>query len=307
MSIRVAIAIVGYNNFADVEKCVEAIARSTYSNFEVTICENGSDASWQILRDRLPVPLVGGQKVTILKSPFNKGYASGINQCIAASPTADAWWILNPDTEPAPDALAALVKRLEQGDVQAVGGTLYFPDGRVQSYGGIWRSWFARAVSIGLGSAPETLPDAARIERAQTYLSGASMLVSHEFVRRAGLMPEEFFLYCEEIDWCLTAARKGLRLGFAPNAAVLHKQGTSTGRSTSLRTRSALSVYLDERNKILVTRRHFPFRLPVAGAAALLLLALRYLRKGAFRQFAHALSGWFAGLLGRRGIPRLDF
>ena len=70
--------------------------------------------------------------------------------------------------------------------------------------------------------------------------------------------------------------------------------------------RSRLSVYLDERNKILITRDHFPFRLPIAGAAALLLLALRYLRKGALRQFAYALSGWFSGLLGRRGIPKLE-
>ncbi|HVT29744.1 MAG TPA: hypothetical protein VHE81_17130, partial [Lacipirellulaceae bacterium] len=116
---------------------------------------------------------------------------------------------------------------------------------------------------------------------------------------------EEFFLYCEEIDWCLTAAQQGLRLGFAAGAKVLHHQGTSTGRSISVSDRSKLSVYLDERNKMLVTRIHFPSHLPVASAAALLLLALRYLRKGAFRQYFYGLSGWFAGLLGRRGIPRL--
>jgi len=306
MSTRVAIAIVGYNNISDIESCIGAIAKSTHQDFEVIVCENGSDASYHALQGRLSAPLAGGQQVTIIKAPFNNGYASGINRCIAASPSADAWWVLNPDTEPAPAALAALVRRLERGDVQAVGGTLYFPDGRVQSHGGIWRSWLARAVSIGLGGALATAPDARTIERVQTYLSGASMLVSREFVRRAGPMPEEFFLYCEEIAWCLTATRKGLRLGFAPGATVLHKQGTSTGRSTSLRTRSRLSIYLDERNKILVTRDHFPFRLPVAGVAALLLLALRYLRKGAVRQFGYGVSGWFAGLLGRRGIPRLD-
>jgi N-acetylglucosaminyl-diphospho-decaprenol L-rhamnosyltransferase len=306
MSTRVAIAIVGYNNISDIESCIRAIAKSTYTDFEVIVCENGSDHSFLVLQSKLSTPLAGGQRVTVIKAPFNNGYASGINQCVAATPSADAWWILNPDTEPAPAALAALVRRLELGDVQAVGGTLYFPDGRVQSHGGIWRSWFARAVSIGLGSALETVPDAAMIERVQSYLSGASMLVNREFVQRAGSMSEEFFLYCEEIDWCLTAARKGLRLGFAPGATVLHKQGTSTGRTTSLRTSSKLSIYLDERNKILVTRDHFPFRLPIAGIAALLLLALRYLRKGAIRQFGYGMSGWFAGLLGRRGIPRFD-
>ena len=305
MSTHVAIAIVGYNNVADVQRCVNAIAKSIYSDFEIIICENGSQPTYEALQAVLPTALPGGQQIRVIKSPANDGYASGVNQCINASPSADAWWVLNPDTEAQPNALAALVERLNQGDVQAVGGTLYFPDGEIASYGGKWRSWLARAVSIGLGSSLDATPNATRIEQEQTYLSGASMLVSRDFVRRAGLMSEEFFLYCEEIDWCLTAAQQGLRLGFAAGAKVLHHQGTSTGRSISVSDRSKLSVYLDERNKMLVTRIHFPSHLPVASAAALLLLALRYLRKGAFRQYFYGLSGWFAGLLGRRGIPRL--
>jgi len=307
MSTHVAVAIVGYNNIADIQKCVGALAKSTYPDFEVVICENGNDQTYRALQDVLPVSLAAGQSVRVVKSPANNGYASGINQCIAASPSADAWWVLNPDTEPMPDALAALVRRLEQGDVHAVGGSLYLPDGRIQSYGGIWRSWLARAVSIGSGSASATVPDAAAIEREQSYLSGASMLVGREFIQRAGLMSEEFFLYCEEVDWCLRAVQKGLRLGFAPGAKVLHRQGTSTGQSTSLRGRSKLAVYLDERNKLLVTKIHFPSRFPIASVAALLLIAARYLRKGAVRQFSYGVSGWCAGLLGRRGIPKFEY
>ncbi len=306
MSTHVAVAIVGYNNSADIRNCISALAESTYPDFEVIVCENGSDHSYKALQDALPASLSGGQRITLIKSPANKGYASGINQCIAASRSADAWWVLNPDTEPMPDALAALVRRLEQGDVHAVGGALFLPDGRVQSYGGRWRSWLARAVSIGSGSASETVPDSAAIERELSYLSGASMLVHCEFIQRAGLMSEEFFLYCEEVDWCLRAAQKGLRLGFAAEAKVLHKQGTSTGQSTTIKDRSKLAVYLDERNKLLVTKIHFPARFPIASVAAFLLIAARYLRKGALRQFSYGVSGWCAGLLGRRGIPKFE-
>ena len=303
MSTHVAVAIVGFNNTADIQKCIGALAKSTYPDFEVVICENGNDHSYRALQDALPVSLAAGQPVKLLKSPGNYGYASGVNQCIAASSSSDAWWVLNPDTEPTPRALGALVARLEQGDVQAVGGTLYSPDGRVQSYGGVWRSWSARAVSLGVGNSLETVPTSADVERSQTYLIGASMLLGREFIERVGLMPEEYFLYCEEIDWCLKATRKGLRLGFAPQAKVLHQQGTSTGRTTSVKDRSKLSVYLDERNRIVLTKIHFPSRFPIASSAALLLIALRYLRKGAFRQFCYGVSGWFAGLLGQRGIP----
>ena len=301
---HVAVAIVGYNNVADIERCIGALAKSTYSDFEVVICENGDDHTYRALQDRLPVSLAAGQPVKLLKSPGNYGYASGVNQCIAASSSSDAWWVLNPDTEPTPTALGALVARLDQGDVQAVGGTLYSPEGQVQSYGGVWRSWSARAVSLGLGNSLETVPDSADVERSQTYLIGASMLIGQEFIERVGLMPEDYFLYCEEIDWCLKAAQKGVRLGFAPEAKVLHQQGTSTGRTTSIKDRSKLSVYLDERNRMVLTKTHFPFRFPVASSAALFLIGLRYLRKGAFRQFSYGVSGWFAGLLGRQGMPK---
>jgi GT2 family glycosyltransferase len=129
------------------------------------------------------------------------------------------------------------------------------------------------------------------------------MMVGRRFLDTAGPMREEYFLYCEEVDWCLRATARGMKLGFALDARVLHHQGTTTGSHRDLKTRSRLSVYLDERNKMLLTRSHFPARLPVAALSALLLLGLRYLRRGAVRQFCYGVSGWLAGLLGQRGSP----
>jgi hypothetical protein len=167
----------------------------------------------------------------------------------------------------------------------------------------VWRSWLGRAVSLGKGTLLTDIPNPVDIEARLTYLSGASMLIDRTFVERVGVLTEDYFLYCEEIDWCIRGARSGLKLGFAPDAKVLHYQGTTTGSSPSLSQRSWLSVYLDERNKMLITRRFFPARLPFAAMAALTLLALRYLRRGAFRQFWYGLSGWFAGVLGYSGRP----
>lgn len=299
---HVAVAIVGYRNADDVCACVAALARSTHGDFEVVICENGGGDAFEALRKTLPPRLPDGQPVRLIQAPANGGFASGVNICIGAAPQADAWWILNPDTEAAPGALAALTFRLTQG-FDAVGGTLYFQNKRVQSHGGVWRSWLGRAESIGYGDGLDSVPDTAAIERRLNYLSGASMLVSRRFLERAGTMPEDFFLYGEEVDWCLTAQARGLRLGFAAGAQVLHRQGTTTGTTQQQSTRSWLSVYLDERNKIAITKRHFPARLAVAAIAALLLIALRYLRKGAWRQFGYGVSGWFAGLRGESGPP----
>src|SRR3546814_5299031 len=90
-----------------------------------------------------------------------------------------------------------------------------------------------------------------------------------------------------------------MAFGFAPEARVLHNQGASTGSGQSVRTRPRLPIYLDERNKMLVTRDCFAGRLPIAAVAALGLLALRFLRRGAWKQFGYGLAGWRDGLANR--------
>src|SRR3546814_20146766 len=83
-----------------------------------------------------------------------------------------------------------LSERLGKGDCQAVGGIQYYGDGRVQSDGGTWRPWFARAVSIGHGRKLSDPIDPDAIESSINYITGASMLVSRAFLQATGPMRE---------------------------------------------------------------------------------------------------------------------
>jgi GT2 family glycosyltransferase len=279
------------------------LAAADYPDFSVVICENGGPDAFEELQRVVPTQLAGGRPVRAVLAPGNLGFAGGVNRCMAEAREADAWWILNPDTAPDPSALSRLVARLRRGDCQAVGGVLKLPDATVQCYGGRWRRWAARAVSLGHGAPVGAPVEAASIEARQNYLTGASALVGRAFLDRVGPMREDYFLYCEEVEWFLRAARLGMKLGFAPDAAVLHFQGTSTGNSLSLRDQSKLAVYLNERNRILLTRDRYPSVLPVASLAALGILALRYARRGAWRQLRYAAEGWWAGVRNERGVP----
>jgi N-acetylglucosaminyl-diphospho-decaprenol L-rhamnosyltransferase len=301
--VRVAIAIVSYKSAQDIVHCLQALAAGAHADFEVLICENGGPAAFEALSAVLPARLPGGQAVRAVLASGNLGYAGGVNLCLRETPDAEAWWVLNPDTYPSATALSAMVARLARGDCQAVGSTVHHTSGVVQSHGGLWRKPLARAVSIGHGEPLERRPDPAAIEAAQNYLNGASMLVSRVFVETTGPMAEDYFLYCEEVEWCLRGEARGMRLGFAADALIAHEQGASTGNSRDLRTRSQLSVYLGERNRLLLTRDLYPGLLPVAAPAALALLTLRFARAGAWRQWGYAIRGWAAGLANRRGAP----
>lgn len=300
---HVVVAIVGFRNADDIVGCLAALGQSTYADFEVVICENGGTEAFEALRRVTPDRLAGGQPVRVVLAAGNLGYAGGVNVCIKETPVADAWWILNPDTQPDPAAMALQVARLSVGDCEAVGSTIYLPDGKVQSHGGRWRSWLARAESIGHGSLLSDTPDPAEIEREQNYLNGASMLIGRHFLEVVGPMREEYFLYCEEVEWCLRGAQLGMRLGFAPGALVLHHAGTTTGSYADIRKRPKTPVYLNERNKMLTTRDVFPGWLPVAALGSFALIFLRFGRRGAWRQVTYGLSGWMAGLFNSRGAP----
>lgn len=300
---HVSIAIVAFRNADEIAGCLGALEKSTHTDFDVVICENGGPKAFAELEAAIPAQLAGGQPVKAILAPGNLGYAGGVNVCIKAAPDADAWWVVNPDTVPAPEALAGLVARLGRGDVAAVGGVLHNPVGRIQAYGGHWRSAMARAVSIGSGSTLDARPDAREVESQTNYLLGASMLISRAFVDKVGLMREDYFLYCEEVEWCLRAVQAGLKLGFAPDSLVCHDQGGTTGSANAHRERPRMPIYLDERNKLNVVRDTTPVWLPVAALNSFVLLFARYGRRGAFRQLGYGLSGWFAGLRNKRGVP----
>lgn len=303
MSTHVAIAIVGFKNVSDIVHCLGELGRSTYADFEVIICENGGPDAYAALTAQIPASLPGGQAVRAVLAPGNLGYAGGVNRCLEETPEADAWWVLNPDTHPYPEALGALVARLEKGDCDAVGCTIHLPNGLVQSHGGRLNRWLARAVSIGHSTPLEPRPDPATIEALQNYLNGAAMLMGRRFVETTGPMREEYFLYCEEVEWCLRGLDRGMRLGFASDALVLHYQGTTTGNPPDIRQRGKTPVYLNERNKILMVRDLFPARLPIVVVTAFLVIFARFARRGAWRQLGYALEGWVAGLRDERGRP----
>lgn len=301
--LHVSICIVGFHNHEEIAGCVAALAQSTYTDFDVVICENGGTASWEKLKAALPATLPGGQAVECINAGANLGYAGGVNTAMRARPDAGAWWVVNPDTLPEPDALSAMVERLSRGDCHMVGGILYNAAGRVQAYGGHWRYWLGRAVSIGMGAHVDDSVDAAAVEARMNYVLGASMLVDRIFVERVGLMKDEYFLYCEEVEWGLRGVKMGMKLGFAPKSRVRHDQGSTTGSAGAVQNRNRLPIYMDERNKLNVVRDVTPWRLPVAMVATLALLSLRFAARGAWKQWGYALSGWWAGVRGERGVP----
>jgi N-acetylglucosaminyl-diphospho-decaprenol L-rhamnosyltransferase len=62
---------------------------------------------------------------------------------------------------------------------------------------------------------------------------GACLLVRREVIDQVGLMDDGFFMYCEEIDWCLRIKRAGWQIWHVGDAPIIHHGGQSTSQFRS--------------------------------------------------------------------------
>ena len=83
------------------------------------------------------------------------------------------------------------------------------------------------------------------------YAHGAAMLIKRETIEKVGLMPEDYFLYYEEIDWSMMFTRAGYEIWYDPACTIYHKESQSTGQDSPLRT-----CYIT-RNRLLLVKRNW--------------------------------------------------
>jgi GT2 family glycosyltransferase len=141
----------------------------------------------------------------------------------------------------------------------------------------------------------------AEVERRIGFISGASMYVTRAYVDAVGVMDDDFFLYDEDVEWCLR--RGAFRLGYAHDSVVRHIHGSTSGSSTTKAHRSRFNVYMTERNRVLLARKRGGWRRPLLVAIALLETVEHLVRVGSLEHFRTALEGWWAGVRGETGMP----
>lgn len=246
-------------------------------------------------QENLPVS-EPGCTLTLMQSGANLGFAGGNNVGLRAAGLDhfDYFWLLNTDTVVHRDALAHLVARAQQDPgIGITGSTLvhYHEPDTVQAVGGILDRWILPS-HMGAHMPLTAVPgDPADVESRLTYIVGASMLVSAEFIKNVGYMQEDYFLYYEELDWAMRSVGR-YRLAYAPQSIVYHKVGAS-----SAQVMSDFSLRLLYRNRLRFLGRFFPQRVrPVlfymAGEV------LRHMVRGRWAHARHQASAlWNARTL----------
>ena len=228
---KLSILIVNWNTRDLTVKCLNSIIKyAPLFPYEVIIVDNGSkDGSAAAIAN-----LFGhNRKVRLLQSVRNLGFARANNLAYRES-MGEFIMLLNPDTEVTGLALEKLVAYLESHqDVGVVGAKLINPDGSVQhsvrKFPGLWSSlcmfsglhrFFPPRGYLMEGFDYEQEADVDQV-------MGAALMTRRALVKEIGFLDENFWLWYEEVDFCLRAKNFGYAVRFFPAVQVIHHLGQS--------------------------------------------------------------------------------
>jgi GT2 family glycosyltransferase len=227
----VSIVVVSYNVRDLLKQCLRSL-ESIRLSCQVIVVDNASaDGSAGMVREEFP-------SACLIENAENRGFAAANNQGFARAQGRYVL-MLNPDTAVREGAVETLVRFMDQHpQAGACGGRLYYGDGTPQHSafafptlaqivldffplnwrltnsrlnGRYPREWYARGEPFQVG-----------------HLLGADLMVRRRAVEQVGWLDEGFFIYCEEIDWCMRLRRAGWQVWCVPQAEIVHHEAQST-------------------------------------------------------------------------------
>jgi len=243
MANQVYIIIVNYKNWEDTRDCLDSLLHSDHPEFTVIVTDNASGngslgtlAAWA--ESRMPYRLFQRDeweqagftiaelpRLVLLQNDRNKGFAEGNNVAIRALLKENARvWLLNPDMTVEKSTLSALVNFATARPFRAITGAViraFEAPHLIHLYGGGAIHWKAGTVEL-----LKTEADLSRLD----YISGGALFTHTAHFNEIGLLPEEYFLYWEETDWCSRARALGYQLQVCPDAVCHDKISTTIGR-----------------------------------------------------------------------------
>ncbi len=236
-NIVISVIIVNYNVREFLEQCLNSVQRALHDiPSEIIVIDNASvDGSVPIIRKRFP-------QVILVENKENKGFSAANNQGLEIA-RGQFIVLLNPDTVVQEDTFIKLLEFFEKTpDASAATCKILNPDGTfsIDCRHSIPTPLTAFWKVIGLS---RLFPKSKIFGRYNlTYLdendlypveaiSGSFMMMRREIVKKVGKLDEDFFMYCEDIDYCHRINKAGGKIYYVPSSQIIHYKGESTKKN----------------------------------------------------------------------------
>lgn len=228
------ILIVNYNCVSYLQKLLDVLVRennvlSRRKNFAITVVDNHSqDGSATMVENQFP-------SINLIPNASNLGYAAAVNIGIASTKNREIL-LLNSDVYTTPAKITSMLRIWERLDFPGIVAPLHLEeDGFPQLTWGEYPTPQAEAKRRQLDRAAaerefwvrqKLLADSCKT-REVDWVSGSCMLFARSTIEDVGPWDQNFFLFFEDIDWCLRVKAKGYSIYHTSEVQIEHAHGAS--------------------------------------------------------------------------------
>lgn len=247
----VTVIVVSFNTSDFTLRCLEHLSEAVRSiSFEIYVVDNASsDGSCDAIQVSFP-------NVKLIKNAENRGFAEANNQALRQA-KGRYCLLLNSDAFVEKGTIEQLVDFLDRCPRAAGAGPMVLnSDGSLQSSGNSFPS-VAKAILALFGVhlfVPRKLLEmvfpriywrADKITKVD-WVSGCCLMLRKSAIEELGLLSEDFFMYCEEVEWCFRAYRRRYEIWYLPTAHVIHKNQASPMESRASALNRSRRIYFEK-------------------------------------------------------------
>lgn len=244
--LRLGVVVLNWNGRAHLDACLRSLAASDHPDHFVVVVDNGSED------DSVAWMRAHHAEVELLALDANLRFAGGNNlgAARALERGAEIVLVLNNDTEVAPDTLRRIAEAFTEVEVGIVGPRIVYAREPTKIWygGGIYHRRSGRASHRALRAAADAGLDPAG---PTDWVTGCALAVRAQAWRALGGLDEGFYIYSEDVDFCLRARAAGWLVRYQPAACVLHAVSASVGGHFS-----PFKAYHRTRSRRQLFRRH---------------------------------------------------
>lgn len=245
----ISLAIVNYNSYKMLFECIHSIYRfADKCTFEIIIVDNASsDNSVELLEQQFP-------QAQLIVNKDNLGFAKAVNQAFKVS-SGEYFFLLNPDTRLISNIFPGMIEFFHRHPKTGIlAPRIIFPDGSLHAstrrfitfLGAIMdvfqiHFYFPNNIIANKFNYNHWKHDKTRVVE---WVTGAALMTKSEIFETCGMLDERFFMYFEDMDYCESIKKNGLKTYFCPDFALIHHH--AKGGSDRLPVRSVdyyISLY----------------------------------------------------------------
>lgn len=234
----ISLITVNYNNVKVTCELIDSLQSFDKNAFELIVVDNASKEDASVIIKKYPW-------VKFIRSEKNLGFAGGNNLGVMHA-QGDYLFFINNDTEFKENILLKLKSILEQDkSIGVVCPVLKYHDAQNKiQFAGFTKinPLTGRSELITTLSAEKIVPT--------SYAHGAAMMMPRHVFNQVGPMPENYFVYYEELDWSAQIANKGYQLVVDSSSVLFHKESQTIGKLNEMKS------YFMARNRLLFMRRN---------------------------------------------------